>query len=125
MLIAVFGLVGLGAFCGLFNWLVRLERRGRGYLIVGVCTALLLVEAALYPNQGDISSTLFYPTLKGQSFRLVQILIPLALAARWWASPPHPAVPPDQPGLGGLFRLVHRPRPHWPALSQSNAHRAF
>src|ERR1039458_2253119 len=103
MIIIVAGLIGLGAFGGFFAWLVGLERRRRGYVIVGLCTALLLAEAALFPDQGFVTSTLFYPALKGQNFRLVEILIPLALAARWWAFPPRTRLRPTGLAWAAFF----------------------
>jgi O-antigen ligase len=62
--------------------LVRAERAGRPERAVGLVLALLLVELLLYPSQNDVSGLPFRLSVLGQSFRLVQVVIIVALAAR-------------------------------------------
>jgi O-antigen ligase len=60
----------------------RLERRGRGVTVVAIIWALLLVEIVLYPNQSTVPPGIFHPVLGGLSFRLLDIVVPIAVAAR-------------------------------------------
>jgi O-antigen ligase len=95
-LIAPAGLA-LAALAALTTWLINLGRTGKVYVVIAIIVVLLLVEAAMYPSQGDITSTFFYPHVGGQNFRLEELLIPLALLARWWGKPPQHRFRP--PGL--------------------------
>jgi O-antigen ligase len=87
-LLIVAGLAGLVLLAGF----LRLERAGRRMATVLVIFGLVLVEAWIYPNQSLIPAGLFHPVLgggatsggleSGLSFRLPEILVPIALLAR-------------------------------------------
>ncbi len=74
---------GMAAVLWLF---VHEERRGRRETAVIIVFWAVLIEALLYPDQGMVPSKLFYPSLAGQQFRTPEVLIPLALLARWLAT---------------------------------------
>lgn len=66
-----------------FVWgLIRLERRGRRVAVVVLLLGLLVVESVLYPNPFDVPAGLFHPEAGTLSFRLYEVVIVLALAAR-------------------------------------------
>jgi O-antigen ligase len=65
-----------------FGWMVRQERRGRSGTVVVAVLALLLFESTMWSSQGDVPAGLFHPSVAGYTFRLYEILIPLALGAR-------------------------------------------
>lgn len=70
----------LAAVLGVVFW--RLERRDRGITVVAIIWSLLLLEVTLYPNQSTVPPGLFHPTLGGLSFRLFDLIVPLAMVAR-------------------------------------------
>lgn len=80
LLAALAAAVLLGA---VFAWLVRIARHPLGAeRTVALLLGLLVLETALYSDQSLIPVGLFHPEAGGLSFRLFDILIPLALAAR-------------------------------------------
>jgi O-antigen ligase len=79
VLLAGYALVMLVA---VFTALVWLERRGDGIVTVAILLGLAVVDVAVYGSQNTIPRSLFHPGLGGQSFRLFELLIPLALVAR-------------------------------------------
>ncbi|MGZ4314885.1 MAG: O-antigen ligase family protein [Gaiellaceae bacterium] len=84
---------GLGAGAAL-AWFVHLERMGKRIVAVLVILGLLVVESVIYPNPNLVPPGIFHPGVGGSfsatgadynlgtSFRLPDILIPLALLAR-------------------------------------------
>jgi hypothetical protein len=73
----------LGVLLLIFLVCLHLERRRRGVVVVLLMLAVALVDAALYPDtSANKLRSIFHPTLFGQSFRLTQLAIPLAVAAR-------------------------------------------
>jgi O-antigen ligase len=66
----------------LFVWFRRLERDGRGVVVVTVVFGLILAEVLIYESQNTIPAGLFHPTYHSFSFRLIDIVIPVALLAR-------------------------------------------
>ncbi|CAN5159117.1 hypothetical protein BH20ACT16_BH20ACT16_15070 [soil metagenome] len=65
----------------LFVWFVQLERTGRGVIVVGFVLGLVIVEAALYQSQNEIPAGLFHPEYRSLSFRLLDLVIPVAVLA--------------------------------------------
>jgi len=90
----LFAAVGLVA-CGIFLGFIRLERADKRMTTVLVIFGLVLTESWIYPNQSLIPAGLFHPVLgsgsgvggadSGLSFRLPEILVPMALTARMLA----------------------------------------
>ena len=76
---------GLALVVALFAWLVSRERSGDSLTAVLLILGLVVFESTLYENQSEIPAGLFHPTLGPQSFRLFDVVIPLALAARLYA----------------------------------------
>lgn len=76
---AVLALLLAAVFFGAFR---RLERANRGTAVIAFIWALLLLEMAVYPNSNTVPPGLFHPTLGGVSFRLFDIAVPIAVAAR-------------------------------------------
>lgn len=73
----------LGVLLLLFLIFLALERRRRGVLVVLLVMGLTLVDATLYADTtASAERSIFHPMLFGQSFRLSQLIIPLALLAR-------------------------------------------
>jgi O-antigen ligase len=66
----------------IFAWFVSLEKRGDAVVTVAIILGLLVVEVAIYDNQNTIPTGLFHPAIGGESMRLHEVLIPLALLAR-------------------------------------------
>jgi hypothetical protein len=60
----------------------RLERRDQGIAVVAIIWGLLILEAAIYPNQSTVPAGIFHPVFGGLSFRLLDVVVPLAVAAR-------------------------------------------
>lgn len=81
MIVLAFVLVSLAAAAGLFLWFCHLERQGRAVSVVLFVWAVLVVDASIYPGF-DSPPGLLHPTFGDFSFRLPEIIIPLALAAR-------------------------------------------
>lgn len=72
-----------------FWWLVRTSRSPLGAeRIVALLLALLVIDASLYENPDLVPTGIFHPKAGPLSFRLFDVLIPLALAARFVARPP-------------------------------------
>lgn len=70
----------------LLSWFMRLEREGRGVTVVLFIFTLVLVEVVLYSDQSFIPTGLFHPGTGGSlTFRLYELLIPVALLARMLA----------------------------------------
>jgi O-antigen ligase len=59
-----------------------LERADRGAIVVLTILGLIVFESVVYPSQSNIPSGIFHPTGGGVSLRLVDAIIPIALAAR-------------------------------------------
>jgi O-antigen ligase len=66
----------------LFAWFLSLERAGRGVIVVLTILGLVVVETVVYSSQNAIPSGLFHPSGGDFSLRLIDVVIPLALAAR-------------------------------------------
>ena len=91
VLLAIVGLAAVLVFAGF----VRLERAGKRMTSVLVIFGLVLAEAWIYPNQSLIPAGIFHPVLgsgsgvggadSGLSFRLPEILVPMAFMARMLA----------------------------------------
>lgn len=79
LLQACFALVG---GISLLAGLVWLERRGDGVVVVAIIFGLVIVEVAVYDSQNAITGGLFHPSLAGQTIRLYELLIVVALVAR-------------------------------------------
>ena len=59
-----------------------LERRDKRLYVVLLVLGVVVLDGALYPNSNAKAvESIFHPNLMGQNFRLVQLLIPLALMA--------------------------------------------
>ncbi len=81
-------LQALAALCLLaaaFALFTHLERRDQGVAVVMIILWLLVADAAIYPNQNLVPTGLFHPTLGGTTFRPIDLVIPIALAARLYA----------------------------------------
>jgi O-antigen ligase len=93
LLLAYGGVTAFAAFWGL----VRLERAGRSVSTVLLIAWLLVIESALYENPNLVPSGLFHPGIGADpnpddevidyalSFRLVDLIVPIAIAARVYA----------------------------------------
>jgi O-antigen ligase len=58
------------------------ERRDRSLTVVAIIWALILVEVAVYPNSNTVPPGIFHPGLGGLSFRLLDVVVPIAVIAR-------------------------------------------
>jgi O-antigen ligase len=67
---------------GLFAWFLRLERDGRPVVVVGFLVGLVIVESALYQSQNEVPTGIFHPEYEELSFRLLDVVIPVAILAR-------------------------------------------
>ncbi|PWU24756.1 MAG: hypothetical protein C5B48_04765 [Candidatus Rokuibacteriota bacterium] len=94
MKLALFGAIVILVGIALFAYFVRLERRGDRMKSVVIILGLLVIESVIYPNPFGVPAGIFHPSLGnpdpsgvdlGPSFRLPDILIPLALGARLFA----------------------------------------
>lgn len=66
-----------------FVTFLALERRGRPVLVVLTVLGVVVLDAVLYVNtEASAVRSIFHPMLLGQSFRLTQLVIPLALLGR-------------------------------------------
>ena len=72
----------LGAGIVAFGIFALLEAADRREAVVGIVFGTIVVESFLWASQNDVPEGLFHPTLLGVSFRLPDLLVPLALAAR-------------------------------------------
>ncbi len=94
------GAAALALVSALFIWFLRLERHGGAISLVIFTWAVLLLDAAVYPGF-DSPAGILHPTVSGVSFRLPDVILPLALLARlavrgwperigvsllWWAA---------------------------------------
>ena len=77
----------MGSFM-LFGWFTRLEGEGRGEVVVATVLGVALLEAVLFQSQNTVPSGLFRIPLGSFDIRPVDLLIPMALAARVMARPP-------------------------------------
>ena len=78
---------------GLFVVFSRLESSGRSANVVGIVFALILLEAVLYENQNEVPIGLFHPEYEEQTFRLPDVLVPVAILARLLRRPHAPSSP--------------------------------
>ncbi len=90
MLVLVVAGVGLLTVVGLiFRWLVSASRSPSGReRIVALFLALMVIEASVYEDPNAIPNGLFHPHAGSLSFRLWDVLVPLAVAAYFVARPP-------------------------------------
>ncbi|MCZ7530359.1 MAG: hypothetical protein M5U31_08415 [Acidimicrobiia bacterium] len=79
---AVWILAALVIGAAVLGWFAHLERSGRGISVVLVILTVVVVESTLFHNQSLIEGVIFHPTIGGQTLRLFEILIPIALLAR-------------------------------------------
>lgn len=76
----------LAAILVVFLVLFELERRGHGVTTVVAVVLTAVFDAAVYPDTDATTDvSIFHPTLHGHGLRTMQVLIPLALAARFAA----------------------------------------
>ena len=80
-----------------FWYLVRLERSGRSVKTVLLLLWLLVIESALYENPNLVPNGIFHPGIGADpipdddiidyalSFRLIDLIVPIAIAARLYA----------------------------------------
>jgi hypothetical protein len=61
---------------------MRCEDKGRPEIPLLTVVGTLLLEALLYPSQNSVAGGIFHPSAAGQSMRLPEIIIPIALLAR-------------------------------------------
>ena len=66
----------------LFVLFRHFERNDRGTAVVAFIWALLLLELTVYPNSNTVPPGVFHPALGGFSFRLFDVAVPIAVAAR-------------------------------------------
>ena len=78
---------------GLFVWFGRLERSGRSVTVVATVLAFVLLDTVIYQDQNEVPVGLFHPEYRDQSFRLLDILIPVAIIARLLHRPRTPGSP--------------------------------
>jgi O-antigen ligase len=79
--VAALGLL-VGAAAVVFGTFVLLEAADRRETVVAVVLGGVVVESLLFASQNDVPDGLFHPTLLGTSFRLPDLLVPVALLAR-------------------------------------------
>ncbi len=80
---AVLLVIRLSVLLGFFLAFRRLERRNRGVAVVLTVLGVAIADAVLYPDTtSSAERSIFHPDFLGQSFRLTQLVVPLALAAR-------------------------------------------
>ena len=93
MITGIFVVVNLLLALGLLAGFMALERAGRRMTTLLIILGLLVIECVIYPNPNTVPAGLFHPAVGGQaleggsvdyglSFRLPDILIPIALLAR-------------------------------------------
>src|SRR3954462_6485835 len=71
----VFGLAVLISF-------LLLERAGRGTVVIAIILGLVVSDSALYWSPNEVPFGLFHPRVGSLNFRLVDVVIPMALVAR-------------------------------------------
>ncbi len=84
-------LAALVTAVALFAWFGRLERTGRSATVVGVLFAIVLIDAVLYQDQTFAPVGLFHPEYREQSFRLIDVVVPVAVLARLLHRRGHPS----------------------------------
>jgi O-antigen ligase len=72
------GAVGLA----LFFVFRRLDRSDRSTTVVAIVWGLLLLDTCLYPNESTVPTGLIHPAIGALSFRLIDVVVLVALAAR-------------------------------------------
>ncbi len=98
------GVAGMLAVGALFAWMVRVLRQETGpERIVACLLAVLIAESALYADPNDVATGLFHPQAGPLSFRIFDILLPLALIALAVARPPRRNAFPVQVLLWAAF----------------------
>jgi O-antigen ligase len=80
------------------RWFVKLEREDRAVDVTIFMLALLVFESIMWQSFVDVESILFHPGVGNFTFRLYEVLIPMALLARWVARRTSKRV-----GWSGLF----------------------
>ena len=86
---------------------LRLERRGRRVVVVLLLLGAVLVDATIYDGTAvSAQRSIFHPELFGQSFRLPQLLIPLALLARLTVNGLRPRLDVSAPFWAAFFAWV-------------------
>jgi len=86
-------LAALILVAGLFVWFGRLERTGHSVTVVATVFAIVLLDTVIYQDQNEVPLGLFHPEYRDQSFRLLDILIPVAILARLLHRPRTPGSP--------------------------------
>jgi O-antigen ligase len=79
-----------------FGVFVYWERMGRPATVIAFLVGLLVIESALYSSPNEVSLGLLHPQIGSLSFRVFDVLVPLAFIARLVGRrkpvAPHPAV---------------------------------
>ena len=76
-------IIRLTVLVGFFLVCRRLEQRDRGVVVVLMVLSVAVLDAALYPGTTTSREiSIFHPDFFGQTLRLTQIVVPIALAAR-------------------------------------------
>ena len=65
-----------------FGYFLYLERRHRPVTVVVFLVALLVVESALYSSPNEVALGLMHPQIGSLSFRIFDVVVPLAAVAR-------------------------------------------
>ena len=78
---------------GLFVVFSRLQSRGQSAAIVGTVFAIVLLDAVMYQDQNAVPIGLFHPEYREQTFRLPDILIPVAILVCLLRRPASPGSP--------------------------------
>ena len=105
VLLAGAGVLAVVLAIALLRWLMACNRRPEGpERVVALLLGLVIAESAIYENQDTIPTSLFHLQLGSVSFRLYDVLVPLAVIARLLARP-RARARPLQVGLWGLFLL--------------------
>ncbi|HXQ58838.1 MAG TPA: O-antigen ligase family protein [Acidimicrobiales bacterium] len=76
-------LVAGAAAAVLFGLFAKWERSGREHYAVMLLLGLLVIETSLYENQDLMPRDIFHPGSGAFEFRLPEVIITLALLARW------------------------------------------
>jgi O-antigen ligase len=63
-------------------WFIRLERSGRTVTVVVCVLALVVLDSSLYWSPNEVPFGLFHPRVGPLNFRLVDVIIPVAMVAR-------------------------------------------
>ncbi|HEY7948615.1 MAG TPA: O-antigen ligase family protein [Acidimicrobiales bacterium] len=76
-------LVAGAAAAVLFGLFAKWERSGREHFAVMLLLGMLVLETSLYENQDQMPRDIFHPGSGAFEFRLPEVIITLALLARW------------------------------------------